>query len=86
MESQYGLVHATMIGVELMHKETRADGLDGGLIINIASLVGLDPWHLLPIYTASKHAIVGFTRAFSVSVLNWFMAAATSRMRFCVPA
>lgn len=69
--SKYGLVHATLLGVELMGKATRADRLDGGVIINIASLVGLDPWHLLPIYTASKHAIVGFSRAFSVRLLNW---------------
>lgn len=60
-------MHATLLGVELMHKATRADQSDGGIIINIASLVGLDPWHVLPIYTASKHAIVGFSRAFSVS-------------------
>lgn len=36
------------------------------VILNIASLVGLEPWHVLPVYTASKHAVVGFTRAMSV--------------------
>lgn len=39
---------------------------NGPVILNIASLVGLDPFHLMPIYTASKHSIVGFSRAFSV--------------------
>lgn len=55
-----------MIGTELMAKERRKHHKDG-IIINVASLVGLDPYHLLPIYTASKHAIVGFSRAYSVS-------------------
>lgn len=40
------------------------------VILNIASLVGLEPWHVLPVYTASKHAIVGFTRAMSVIYLK----------------
>lgn len=59
-----------MLGVELMHKAKRADRMEPGIIVNIASVVGLDPWQLMPIYTASKHAIVGFSRAFSVSLMN----------------
>lgn len=61
-------MHATMIGVELMQQKKRIVRMDDGIVINIASVVGLDPWHLLPIYTASKHAVVGFSRAFSVSL------------------
>lgn len=56
-----------MLGMELMSKEKR-NTTTKAVIINIASLVGLDPFHLLPIYTASKHAIVGFTRAYSVNL------------------
>lgn len=51
-----------MLGSDVMGNASDA------VIINIASLVGLDPLHLLPIYTASKHAIVGFSRAFSVNL------------------
>lgn len=60
-----------MIGTELMQKERRKHR-DDGIIINVASLVGLDPYHLLPIYTASKHAIVGFSRAYSVGFVFQF--------------
>lgn len=56
-----------MLGVKLMNKENRYTASDA-VIINIASLVGLDPFHLMPIYTASKHAIVGFSRAYSVKM------------------
>lgn len=41
------------------------------VILNIASLVGLEPWHVFPIYTASKHAVVGFTRAMSVTFVKY---------------
>lgn len=55
-----------MLGTEIMNKKKRKS-VNDGIIINIASLVGLDPFHLLPVYTASKHAIVGFSRAYSVT-------------------
>lgn len=55
-----------MLGVQLMSKEKRQKRSDA-VILNIASLVGLDPFHLMPIYSASKHAIVGFSRAYSVN-------------------
>lgn len=54
-----------MLGIEMMNKEKRLSSTEA-IIVNIASLVGLDPLHLLPIYSASKHAIVGFSRAYSV--------------------
>lgn len=57
-----------MLGVKLMNNEKRNTASDA-VIINIASLVGLDPFHLMPIYTASKHAIVGFSRAYSVKMI-----------------
>lgn len=79
-------MHSTMIGIELMHKEKRPNNMDGGLIINIASLVGLNPWHLVPIYTASKHAIVGFSRAFSVSWLILYLMVAILLIALHFPA
>ncbi|XP_055324744.1 alcohol dehydrogenase 2-like [Sitodiplosis mosellana] len=60
----FGMIYSTMLGMEIMSKEKR-NGSTDAVIVNIASLVGLDPFHLLPIYTASKHAIVGFSRAYS---------------------
>lgn len=60
------MIHSTMIGIEMMNKEKRTKSTEA-VIVNIASLVGLDPLHLLPIYSASKHAVVGFSRAYSVT-------------------
>lgn len=78
-------MHATMLGVELMHKAKRTDRMGDGIIINIASLVGLDPWFLMPIYAASKHAIVAFSRAISVSLFE-FLGAVLTDIRLLLPA
>lgn len=78
-------MHATMLGVELMHKAKRTDRMGDGIIINIASLVGLDPWFLMPIYAASKHAIVAFSRAISVSLFD-FLGAVLTDIRLLLPA
>lgn len=45
----------------------RDKGGNGGIVVNVSSVAGLDPIHLMPVYSASKEAIVAFTRAFSVS-------------------
>lgn len=63
------MIYSTMLGVEIMNKEKRTKSTEA-VIVNIASIVGLDPLHLLPVYSASKHAIVGFTRAYSVKLYN----------------
>lgn len=52
-----------------MQKET---GGKGGVVVNMSSVVGLDPLFLLPVYSASKEAIVAFTRAFSVSIKRYY--------------
>lgn len=36
---------------------------NGGVIVNISSIAGLGPLPLAPIYTATKHGVVGFSRA-----------------------
>lgn len=56
-------MNATILAVNHMSQE---NGGMGGIVVNISSIVGLDPIFLMPVYTASKEAIVGFTRAFSV--------------------
>lgn len=35
-----------------------------GYVVNTASIAGLDPIHSLPVYTATKHGIIGIGRAF----------------------
>jgi NADP-dependent 3-hydroxy acid dehydrogenase YdfG len=38
----------------------------GGVVINNASVAGLDTFDVAPIYTGIKHGIVGLTKAFGV--------------------
>ncbi|KAM3869122.1 15-hydroxyprostaglandin dehydrogenase [NAD(+)] [Diretmus argenteus] len=55
-----GVVRGTYLALEHMNKLT---GGQGGVIINIASMAGLGPLLSTPVYTATKHGVVGFTRA-----------------------
>lgn len=40
----------------------------GGIVINVSSIVGLDPIFTTPAYAASKHGILGLTRCFGVTL------------------
>ncbi|KOB67739.1 putative alcohol dehydrogenase, partial [Operophtera brumata] len=52
------LVNSTLKSIELMSKE---NGRRGGTVINIASIIALFQSHLLPIYSATKSAILMFS-------------------------
>ncbi|XP_076024829.1 15-hydroxyprostaglandin dehydrogenase [NAD(+)]-like [Genypterus blacodes] len=54
------VIKGTYMALDHMNKLT---GGRGGVIINIASLSGLGPVPSVPVYTATKHGVVGFTRA-----------------------
>ncbi len=58
------LVNTNLVGLMLL---TQAAALSmmgkGGVIVNTASVSGLRPWPLDPIYSASKAGVVFFTRA-----------------------
>lgn len=36
----------------------------GGTIVNVASILGLQEFHGAPVYTGTKHFVVGFSRSF----------------------
>lgn len=55
-----GVINGTQIALDHMNI---ARGGQGGMIVNIASALGLDVHFTLPIYSASKHAVVGYTRS-----------------------
>lgn len=51
-----------------MHHMTIDSGHNGGLIVNISSVAGVDCSHYsMPVYTATKHGVVAFTRSMGVS-------------------
>lgn len=54
------LIRGSMLAFDYMSKHK--DG-KSGVIVNIASVTGLYPAYFLPIYSASKHAVVGFSRS-----------------------
>jgi NAD(P)-dependent dehydrogenase (short-subunit alcohol dehydrogenase family) len=37
-----------------------------GVVVNVASITGLDPVKVVPIYNGIKHGIVGLTKSFVV--------------------
>ena len=54
---------ACINGTRLAYKAMKANGAAGGVIINISSFLGLQPQGSNPLYAASKHGLVGFTRS-----------------------
>ncbi|XP_078608683.1 15-hydroxyprostaglandin dehydrogenase [NAD(+)]-like [Branchiostoma floridae x Branchiostoma japonicum] len=55
------VIHGTLLGLDHMGRDK---GGGGGLIINIASMAGLIAMFIGPVYTATKHGVVGLSRSF----------------------
>ncbi|XP_059207594.1 15-hydroxyprostaglandin dehydrogenase [NAD(+)]-like [Centropristis striata] len=55
-----GVIRGTYLALEHMSK---LSGGRGGVIVNTASVAGFGPLLSCPVYTATKHGVVGFTRA-----------------------
>ncbi|XP_053110764.1 15-hydroxyprostaglandin dehydrogenase [NAD(+)] isoform X3 [Hemicordylus capensis] len=58
------MIRGTYIGLDYMKTE---NGGSGGVIVNISSLAGLVPVAHQPVYCASKHGVVGFTRSIAMA-------------------
>ncbi|CAJ1063663.1 -hydroxyprostaglandin dehydrogenase [Notolabrus celidotus] [Xyrichtys novacula] len=59
-----GVIRSTYLALEHMNK---LNGGRGGVIVNTASMAGLGPLPSCPVYTATKHGVVGFTRAMAAA-------------------
>lgn len=62
-----GIIRGTLLAYQFMSKEK---GNAGGTIVNIGSLSSSKPFVSSPIYTATKHAILGLTKSYGVSKKN----------------
>lgn len=49
---------------------SKENGGRGGTIVNTASVLGMQPFSGAPIYTGTKHFVVGFTRSYGMP-WNW---------------
>ncbi|KAJ6668636.1 hypothetical protein lerEdw1_012118 [Lerista edwardsae] len=58
------VIRGTYIGLDYMKTE---NGGNGGVIVNMSSLAGLIPVGQQPVYSASKHGVVGFTRSIAMA-------------------
>jgi 15-hydroxyprostaglandin dehydrogenase (NAD) len=61
---QNAVVRGTLLGLQYMGKD---EGGNGGVVVNMASVAGLVVAPHFPVYVATKHAVIGFTRSFGVS-------------------
>jgi len=61
---QNSVVRGTLLGFQYMGKD---EGGKGGVVVNTASIAGLRPTATLPVYVATKHAVIGLSRSFGVS-------------------
>ncbi|XP_077978972.1 15-hydroxyprostaglandin dehydrogenase [NAD(+)]-like [Glandiceps talaboti] len=58
--NQKSVIRGTYLAVNHMGVK---NGGNGGIVINTASIAGFAPFPLIPVYSATKHAVVGFTRS-----------------------
>lgn len=55
-----------MLGMKYMGKNQKGQG---GTIVNIASILGLNTIAGCPVYCGTKHAVVGLTKSYAVRML-----------------
>ncbi|XP_033219508.1 15-hydroxyprostaglandin dehydrogenase [NAD(+)]-like [Belonocnema kinseyi] len=56
------VIRGSLLATQQMGKDT---GGKGGVIVNVSSIAGLQAIPNCPIYSTTKHAIIGFSRSFS---------------------
>nr|XP_031831101.1 peroxisomal hydratase-dehydrogenase-epimerase-like [Nomia melanderi] len=56
------VIRGTLLGIQQMQRDA---GGKGGVIVNISSVAGLHSISQLPVYSATKHAVVSFSRSFA---------------------
>ncbi|XP_022329778.2 15-hydroxyprostaglandin dehydrogenase [NAD(+)]-like [Crassostrea virginica] len=54
------VIRGSQLGLEYMRKDR---GGQGGVIVNVSSMAGIYPVAFGPVYAASKHGVIGFTRS-----------------------
>jgi 15-hydroxyprostaglandin dehydrogenase (NAD) len=68
---QKAVIRGTLLGFQYMGKD---EGGKGGVVINMASIAGLEAVAPFPLYSATKHAVIGLTRSLGVSTVCSYVA------------
>jgi 15-hydroxyprostaglandin dehydrogenase (NAD) len=63
---QIGVIRGLLLAFRYMGQN---NNMNGGVVVNIASISDLDPFEFIPIYGGIKHGVVGLTKAFGVGRL-----------------
>lgn len=66
-----GLINTTLEALPYMDKSQNGRG---GVILNIASVLGLEPCGSIAVYSASKFGVIGFTRSLAVSSMIYSLS------------
>lgn len=61
---QKGATIGVLLALKYMEKSRNGKG---GVVVNTSSVAGLRGSPFIPMYSASKHAIIGITRSFGVT-------------------
>jgi 15-hydroxyprostaglandin dehydrogenase (NAD) len=64
---QNAVVRGTLLALQYMGKDK---GGKGGVVVNMASIAGLAPFAVFPVYVTTKHAVIGLSRSFGVSTAS----------------
>jgi hypothetical protein len=67
---QNGVIRGILLSFQYMGQNNNKIG---GVVVNIASAVGLDPSQFIPIYCGTKHGVVGLSKSFGVGRLFFFL-------------
>jgi NAD(P)-dependent dehydrogenase (short-subunit alcohol dehydrogenase family) len=63
---QIGVIRGLLLAFQYMgQKNNKKDAV----VVNIASISGLDPFEFIPIYVGIKHGVLGLTKPFGVGRL-----------------
>ncbi|XP_067667697.1 15-hydroxyprostaglandin dehydrogenase [NAD(+)]-like [Haliotis asinina] len=83
-----GTIRGSNLAIKHMRKD---EGGAGGVVVNVSSIAGLEPHFQLPIYTATKTGITGFTRSWATNPyvkdlgLRFCLVCPTAFTSFIVP-
>jgi len=79
IQLQNGVIRGTLLAQRFMGTDR---GGQGGVVINTGSNVSINPYVSVPIYSATKAAIVSFTRAFGVrdTYINLILSIITTNL------